>query len=626
MIKTITALLLTLLLSVSQTPLASASDSAQEAVQQLSQFSQQLGSNRSQADLLTPDQAFIPSANLNEKGEIEVNIKIAEGHYLYQKRFKFSLASAEGLSLGTPQFAPAEKKQDPFSGEVLVYHSNAQMTLPIIGDSNNREVELKLRYQGCSEITGICYPPQDKVIPLQLSANGTATALSTESNTPPLSEQDQIAKTLSGSGFWTTILAFFAAGLLLALTPCVFPMIPILSSIIVGQGEKVTTRHAFTLSLVYVLAMAATYTVLGVAVGLSGVGIQAWFQNPWILSLFAALFVALSFSMFGFYELQMPNRIQSKLTAFSNKQHGGNYLGVAIMGFLSALIVGPCVTAPLVGALIYIADSGDALLGGVALFALGMGMGAPLIAIGTSAGKLLPRAGGWMDAVKAVFGVMILGMAIWMLERILPLAITMLLWALLLISSAIYMGALEPLKENISGWVKLWKGLGLALLLYGVMLMIGAAAGGTSLLTPLKGLAGAPVMMSNGNPVTSSQLNFRHIKGIDGLEQALALAKNNGQTVMLDFSADWCISCKEMESFTFSDATVQSALKNSLLLTADVTDNDAQDQALLKHFGLFGPPAILFFNKNSLEQKHYRVVGFMNAENFAAHTQTALKP
>jgi len=613
-------LLLTLLFSLGL-PLNANAENAQ---QQLSQFSQQLGLGQNQNKPMLPDEAFIPSVTRNDKGELEVNVKIADGHYLYQKRFKFSLSNDEGASLGTPQFAPAESKQDPFSGEVLVYHHNAQITLPINGSSNSSDSELKLRYQGCSEITGICYPPQDKVIPIQLDGNASSSAIS--ASAPPLSEQDQIASTLSHSGFWATILAFFVAGLLLALTPCVFPMIPILSSIIVGQGEKVTTRHAFTLSMIYVLAMAATYTVVGVAVGLSGVGIQAWFQSPLILSLFAALFVALSFSMFGFYELQMPNSIQSKLTNFSNKQHGGNYLGVAIMGFLSALIVGPCVTAPLVGALIYIADSGDALLGGVALFALGMGMGVPLIAIGTSAGKLLPRAGGWMDSVKAVFGVMILGMAIWMLERILPLAITMTLWAVLLISSSIYMGALEPLKEQISGWVKLWKGLGLVLMLYGIMLLIGAASGGTSLLTPLKGLTGSPVVMSNGAAVASSgHLNFRNIKGIDGLEQALALAKANGQHVMLDFSADWCISCKEMENFTFADSQVQNALKTVLLLKADVTDNDDADQALLKHFGIFGPPAIMFFDKNSQEQRNYRVVGFMNAEKFTAHIQAVLR-
>ncbi len=623
MIKTITTLLLTLFFTTSGSLLSAAPDLGQQAQNQLSQFSQQLGLNHSEDELLTPDEAFISSVTRNDQGELEVNVKIADGHYLYKDRFKFSLNNADGATLGTPQFAPAESKLDPFSGEVLVYHDNAQITLPIIGGSDSSDSELKLRYQGCSEITGICYPPQDKVIPIQLDGNATSSS-AISASAPPLSEQDQIANTLSGSGFWATILAFFIAGLLLALTPCVFPMIPILSSIIVGQGEKVTTRHAFTLSLIYVLAMAATYTVVGVAVGLSGVGIQAWFQSPLILSLFAALFVALSFSMFGFYELQMPNRIQSKLTNFSNKQHGGNYLGVAIMGFLSALIVGPCVTAPLVGALIYIADSGDALLGGVALFALGMGMGAPLIAIGTSAGKLLPRAGGWMDSVKAVFGVTILGMAIWMLERILPLAITMALWAVLLISSAIYMGALEPLKEQISGWVKLWKGLGLVLLFYGIMLLIGAASGGTSLLTPLKGLAGSPVVMSNGTAVASGHLNFRNIKGIDGLEQALALAKANGQHVMLDFSADWCISCKEMENFTFADGQVQNALKKVLLLKADVTDNDAADQALLKNFGIFGPPAIMFFDKNSQEQRNYRVVGFMNAEKFTAHIQSAL--
>ena len=396
-------------------------------------------------------------------------------------------------------------------------------------------------------------------------------------------------------------------------------MIPILSGIIVGQGEDISTRKAFYLSLVYVLAMALTYTIVGILVGLSGENIQAWFQNPWIIGSFAIIFVALSFSMFGFYDLQMPTSIQSKISNVSNSQNGGNIIGVAIMGFLSALIVGPCVTAPLVGALIYIAETGDAVLGGLALFSLSMGMGAPLLVIGTSAGKFLPKAGAWMDAVKAVFGVLLLGLAIWLLERVAPASFTMALWAALIIVSAIYMGAVDGITTGSSGWKKLWKGLGVLLLIYGIIIVIGLASGNRNIFQPLKGLGG----MSN----TSAQiehLSFKQIKGVDGLNAELAKAKKAGKPVMLDFYADWCVSCKEMENFTFSDPKVQQALKNVVLLQADVTPNDEKDTKLYKHFGIIGPPSIMFFGTDGVERRNYRVVGYMKAEQFRQQVERAL--
>jgi thiol:disulfide interchange protein DsbD len=433
--------------------------------------------------------------------------------------------------------------------------------------------------------------------------------------TGELSEQDQIAQTLAAGDTWLIVLSFFGAGLLLAFTPCVFPMIPILSGIVVGQGEDITTRKAFTLSVVYVLAMALTYTVVGVLVGLSGESIQAWFQNPWVLSVFAAIFVLLSLSMFGFYELQMPNSIQSRLTEISNSQQGGTLVGVGIMGFLSALIVGPCVTAPLVGALIYIAQTGDAVLGGLALFALSLGMGVPLVAIGTSAGKLLPRAGAWMDAVKAVFGVLLLAVGIWMLERILPTAVTMALWGMLLIVSAIYMGALEPVSETASGWRRLWKGGGLVLMVYGALMLVGAAAGGKDVLQPLKGVVAA------GSGAAEAHLTFKPVKGIADLERELEIAQAQNRTVMLDFYADWCTSCKEMEKYTFTDPQVHQALANTVVLQTDVTANDELDQALMKRFGIFGPPAILFFGPQGEERRSYRVVGFVPADKFAEHVR-----
>jgi thiol:disulfide interchange protein DsbD len=519
---------------------------------------------------------------------------------------------------------PGEEKDDEFFGLLEVYHDQIEIQLPLKrGTGSVTDIVLTTTYQGCSEITGICYPPIKKSVPISLpAAKLPASVISTLSEeaaaAPALSEQDSLAQSLASGNTLATILLFFGLGLLLAFTPCVFPMIPILSSIIVGHGKALTTRKAFTLSLVYVLAMALTYTVAGVIAGMFGANLQAAFQNPWILGSFSALFVALALSMFGFYELQLPSSWQSRLSDVSNKQHGGSLTGVAIMGLLSALIVGPCVAPPLMGALIYIGQTGDALLGGLALFALSMGMGAPLLAIGTSAGKLLPRAGGWMDTVKAVFGVMLLAVAIWMMERILPAGVTMLLWALLAIVSAVYMGAIEGIREGASGWHKLWKGLGLVLLFYGIMLLVGVAAGNSDPLQPVKGLGGG-----TGASAESSHLTFRTIKSSADLDREIAAATAQGKSVMLDFYADWCVSCKEFEKYTFTDPAVQQALANSVTLQADVTANDETDQALMKRFRIIGPPAIIFYDQSGNELESFRVVGYMPAAEFSAHIRQA---
>ena len=402
-------------------------------------------------------------------------------------------------------------------------------------------------------------------------------------------------------------------------------MVPILTSIIVGQGTEqgngaAATRRAFMLSLVYVLAMALTYTVAGVLAGLFGANLAAAFQDPWIVSAFALVFVLLSFSMFGFYDLQIPTSWQAGLTALSRRQRGGTYAGVGVMGALSALIVGPCVAAPLAGVLIYIGQTGDPVLGGVALFALGMGMGVPLIVAGVSAGKLLPRAGAWMNAVKAVFGVMLLAVAIYLLERIVPESVALLLWAALFIVCAIYMGALDSLGMESGGWRRLWKGAGLVMLVYGVLLMVGVAGGGGDLFRPLKGIA----LVAGEH--AESELEFRQVKGIDGLNAEIGPAAARGQVVMFDYYADWCVSCKEMERFTFSDPGVQTALSDVLLLQTDVTANDALDRALLAEFGLFGPPAILFFGPDGRERRELRVVGYMNAGDFLRVVRRAVAP
>jgi len=413
------------------------------------------------------------------------------------------------------------------------------------------------------------------------------------------------------------LLGFFGLGLLLTFTPCVLPMIPILSSIIVGQGEGLTTRKAFTLSLTFVLAMAATYTLAGVVAGLSGANLQAVFQNPWVLGVFSGLFVLLALAMFGLYDLQVPASLQARLTALSNRQQGGTYIGVGIMGFLSALIVGPCVAAPLAGALIYIAQTGDAVLGGMALFALSLGMGTPVLLVGTSAGRLVPKVGPWMSAVKAGFGVLLLGVAIYLLERIVPEWVVLLLWGALLCVVAVYLGAFDSLGTDAGGPRRFAKGVGLVALVYGVALVVGGSAGGGDVFRPLGAFSA-----SGGSEAPS--LRFRPVKGLAGLEAELDLASSQGRPVMLDFYADWCVSCKELERYTFSDPEVQAVLSNAVLLQTDVTANDEQDRSLLRALGLFGPPAILFFGADGKERRSYRVVGFMDAEPFRAHAARAL--
>ncbi len=595
----------------------------------LSDLSSSLGGGfGNEEEFLDPDIAFIPSLGSIRNNTIPINWIVADGYYLYKDKFAFEFVDDAGNKIGKAQLSKGKIKDDPFFGKIEVHRISVDAKLPFKPSNSTGQGILKVSYQGCAD-AGICYPPIKKEFPVNWSlisqANAEtipeisplATKKDTQNPSSSLSEQDRLASSLSSNSLWATVFSFFGLGLLLALTPCVFPMIPILSSLIVGQGESITTAKSFLYSVVFVLAMAITYTIAGIAVGLSGENIQAIFQDPWILSAFAILFVVLSLSMFGFYELQMPSAIQGKLTAISNNQKGGSLIGVAIMGFLSALIVGPCVTAPLVGALIYIAQTGDAVIGGVALFSLSIGMGIPLIVIGVSAGKFMPRAGAWMEVTKSIFGVMLLGLAIWMLERFLPLSIIMALTAALTIVVSIYMGALDPVPEGSSGWAKFWKGIGLVLLIYGLMLLVGAASGGTSFISPLKGIVSSSSTGGSSSQLASTNhLNFKRIRSVTELESALQTAKNNGQPVMLDFVADWCISCKEMEAYTFSDSGVISALSNAVLLQADVTENNEDDKALLKHFKLFGPPGIIFYNKSGEEKHNSRVVGYMQADEF----------
>ncbi len=587
-------------------------------------------------EILHPDEAFILSARLDANNIIQTHILLAKNIYLYRDKIKIALVEGAGHSLGPISVPRGKQKDDPFLGPMEVIYDEVGVSIPIISDANaSGQFRLSYQYQGCVE-DRICYPPVTKYLEVDTAAglikvshervDGSSDGvISTPaiSDQTPVSEQETFARLLQGGSLLLIVSLFFIAGIGLTFTPCVFPMIPILSSIIAGQGESITTRKAFVLSLVYVLSMAVTYATAGAIVGFYGAefNIQIWFQDPVILSIFAAIFVLLSLSMFGFYELQMPNAIQSRLTAISNSQQGGTLIGVGLMGFFSAIIVGPCITAPLVGALLFISQSQDWLLGGLALFALGLGMGVPLLLVGTSAGKLLPRAGGWMDRVKAAFGVVMLGVAIWLLERILPVGVTMTLIAALLVATAIYLGALDSLSETASGWRRFAKSIGLLVLIYGVAYLVGAAAGSRDLIQPLRG-----VMASLGTPEQSGQhLAFRQIKGQQGLQLALNDSTRQGRTTMLDFYADWCISCKEMERYTFTHPEVLAALDQTTALQADVTANDEIDTKLMSSLGIYGPPAILFYDTDGNEIRHRRVVGEMSGEEFAAHVRATFQ-
>ena len=584
-----------------------------------SSLGDRLGLHGKKQEFLEPDQAFIYLAEAAGPDRIIARWEIAKGYYLYRNKLAFTLRDAQGITLGEYTSPPGVFKTDETFGRSEVYYDQVEIPLPLHRSAGtSRTLTLETHYQGCAD-AGLCYSPITKTTTLSLA---DAAASSTgAAQRPFVSEQDRLVRSLLGGNRLVTILLFFGTGILLAFTPCMFPMIPILSSLIVGQGPEITARKAFSLSLAYVLAMAVTYTFAGILAGMFGANLQAAFQNPWIIGGFSGLFVVLALSMFGFYNLQLPNRWQTKLSELSNKQKSGSWLGASVMGMLSALIVGPCLAAPLAAALIVIGQSGNAALGGTALFAMSLGMGIPLLAVGTSAAKWLPKASAWMNAVKSVFGVLLLALAVWMLDRIIPPQATLALWGILLVVSAIYMGALDRLLPDVGGWYRLGKGAGLVLLIYGGVLLVGSAGGGTNPLQPLRGLS----FTGDHEATQAGALRFTPVKGIRGLEQALQTARTDGKSVVLDFYADWCVSCKEMERDTFSDPAVQKALAQTVLLQADVTANDDEDQALLKHFGIFGPPSIMFFGSNGEERRPFRLVGYLGPQEFTDHVAQAFR-
>ncbi|MBR9868085.1 MAG: protein-disulfide reductase DsbD [Oceanospirillales bacterium] len=584
------------------------------------------------------EQAFVFDYEQDADGAVKLIWTIKEGYYLY--RDKIQLSYAPELEELDRRYSEAEQKEDPLFGQVWVYHNQAIVNLDLTSTTGQAvDSVVTVNYQGCWE-GGICYPPVTKTINLkQLPVNpGETDEVAADAGKTPAapdqsgsdivapaqttalsstviqSEQDRFAALISSSSLLLTLGAFFVAGLALALTPCVFPMIPILSSIIAGHGHKTTAGHGFILSLIYVLSVSLTYTVAGVIAGMFGENLQVAFQNVWVIGFFSLIFVLLSLSMFGFYELQLPSRWQSRLNSMSNSQKGGTVMGVVVMGLLSALIVGPCMAAPLAGALIYIGQSGDPILGGAALFSLSLGMGVPLLIVGASAGKLLPKAGIWMESVKAGFGVMMLLMAVWMLDRVIADNIALLLYAVILLVAAVHMKALDRLKDNAAGWSYFWKGIGVVLLLYGGILFIGALTGGKSLLQPLKGFA-----VTGGQVSAASEMTFVTVTNKPQLDRLLSEAKARQQPVMLDFYADWCISCVELDYVTFADRSVQQGLSGFKRIKVDVTANDDAAKELSNLYRVIGPPALIFYDRSGQYLPNMTLIGVIEPEVFVRH-------
>ena len=593
------------------------------------------GAARAEEEFLDPALAFRFAARMADPQTLEVTYRIADGYYMYRERFGFK---ADGAALGTPQIPPGKVKYDPtFEKDVETYKGLLTIRIPVEGSGS---FTLTATSQGCAD-AGLCYPPQQHTASLGAGAGGAASgapplpigaaagqgpansvplsstpaadsapaaaapapAVTAPVGSAPAAESDMssIAGILNGGRLLAIGPAFVLLGLGLAFTPCVLPMVPILSSIIVGEGQQVRRSRGFVLSLAYSLGMAIVYTALGVAAGLIGEGLAAALQNPWVLGSFAILIVAMSLSMFGFYQLQLPVALQTRLSHASGRRSSGKLAGVFAMGAISALIVGPCVAAPLAGALVYISQTRDVLIGGAALFAMAVGMSIPLLLVGVSAGSLLPRAGAWMESVKRLFGVLMLAMALWLVSPVIPAAAQMLLWAALLLGYGFY------LLRHHRHWATMAAGGAIAVL--GAMQLVGVASGGRDALAPLAHLRG-------GAP---QHLEFKRVKNVAELDAVLA--NTGGKTAMLDFYADWCVSCKEMEKLTFVDPAVQAKLANTILLQIDVTANNADDKAMLKRFGLFGPPGIILFDREGREIPDSRVIGYQDARKFLASLQ-----
>ena len=584
---------------------------------------------RAADDFLDPEVAFKLSARALDERSVEVVFQVEPGYYLYREQFKFA---ASGATLGAPVLPAGKTKFDEtFQKTVEVYRDLVRIGIPV--QQGTKSFQLLVTNQGCAD-KGLCYPPQQRGIEVRLAAFGgdgsvrvmaaserlggagvnAAQVPGAQANPPSASDNADIDGALRGGKFWPVVGVFFVAGVLLSLTPCVLPMLPILSSIIVGQGARVSRGRGVALAASYAFGMALVYTALGVAAGLAGEGLAAALQNPWVLSLFAAGLVVLSLSMFGVYELQLPASFAGRLSEVSMRLPAGRFASVFAMGGVSALIVSPCVAAPLAGALVYLSQTRDVWLGGTALFTLAAGMSVPLLLLGASAGTLLPRAGGWMNEVKRLFGLLLLGVALWTVQSVLPAALALGLWGALAIGGAVML--VSGGHGHRSGWtMSLWRRAVAAILaVCGLLQLVGAASGGSNPLQPLAHLRAQLVGEAAHGPV------FTTVRSASELDTALRTA---GRPVMLDFYADWCVSCKEMERFTFVDPAVRKKLSGALLLKADVTANNPDDRALLKRFRLFGPPGTIFFDAQGREIPAARIAGFQSSERFLQTLQIA---
>ena len=589
---------------------------------------------RAEAEFLEPEKAFAFSAQMTAPDTLELRYRVAPGYYMYRERFAIAIRPADATTLGEAVYPKGEVKYDPtFEKDMEVFHQDVAIRVPV--GAGGQPFTLTLTGQGCAD-AGLCYPPMDSTVKLTPVAGGYAVAAAgpgaasssgssaAASASSPASSgglsalinagDTRLADALGGLGWLKTAGVFLLLGLLLAFTPCVLPMIPILSSIVLGGSpqQRPTRGRGLALAATYVLGMSVVYTALGVAAGLSGAGLAAWLQTPWILTLFALLLAVLALAMFDVFTFQMPSGIQARLAERSARIPGGRHTGALVMGALSALIVGPCVAAPLAGALLYISQTGDVILGGSALFAMAWGMGVPLLIVGASSSALLPKAGPWMDGVKRLFGMLLLATAWWMLIPVVPTWVQMTGWAFLAVVSAVMLRAFDALPQGAGAARMFGKGLGLLLALAAAAWLVGAASGGRDVLQPLSHLAArgdAPA----GATAAGGEVRFARVRTNAELDAVLA---QSTRPVMLDFYADWCVSCREMERFTFTDAGVAQRMAGMVLVQADVTANNADDRALLKRFRLFGPPGIMFFEPGGKEIADARVVGFQDAKRF----------
>lgn len=584
-----------------------------------------LSAARAADDFLDPSVAFKFSAS-ESPGQVDVRFKIANGYYMYRERFAFAVKSGQA-TLGEPQFPAGHVKFDQtFQKNVETYRDEVVVHVPVKQAAG--PFELAVTSQGCAD-EGICYPPAEQVMKVDGAALGAASSYGDTAAAgswfDKVTSADFAQSLLEGHGFFTIVALYFVAGVVLSLLPCSYPMIPIVSAIIIGQGTRATHARGFALSLTYVVGMALVYTVLGIAAALVGQSLGAWLQNPWVLGAFGVLLTAFAISLISGKDLALPERWQNGAAEASSARQGGHFAAVAAMGALSALVVGACMTAPLFAVLAFIAHTGNALLGGAALFAMGLGLGVPLLVVGVGAGTVLPRAGAWMDGVKVFFGIVLLAAALWIVWPVLAGALKMVLAALWLLIAAAALGLFTPNGGAVSIWRRLGRGVGAALAIWAATLLVGLAAGSTDPVKPLAVLAARTVASGGAATAGAAAVQdgpaFASVRSSGELD---ALLKTSGQPVMLDFYADWCVSCKEMEHLTFTDARVQARLAKLHLVRADVTANNPDDQALLKRFNLFGPPGIIFFDRNGNEIG--RVVGYQAADTFLRSLDRAAVP